>query len=162
MATTTAAEQEQETVNQFRYIQNTVIPFIKENADRRIGKDNYEHYKIFCINRQETDEVIIIEATEEDILIAVSIATVRGKKVLFSTTVTHKDYRKKGYGTQVLKAKIARLADKGLGVRSVIAEDNTPAMALCKKSGLAVYEVTEKIRTTGPYNAVVWVDPPKK
>src|ERR1700722_2840146 len=147
------------TQTDFRYIKTMLIPFIKENGDRRVSAGTLSHYFNFFIQRNEMDRVIISESCENDRIMAISVATVRNNThVHHSTTVTHKSCRQKGYGTKALKAKMEKLKECGLGIKTIIAEDNIGAMKLCAKVGMEQVEKREKTRATGPFTAVLWAD----
>ena len=148
--------------NDYKYIRTVLIPFMKDNGDKRVSSETMNHYKLFTIQRSTIDEVVIAEVVEDNYIKSISVATIRnGSHVTHSTTVTSKDCRNKGYGTQALKAKILALKEKGMGIKTVIAEDNIPAMKICKKTDLKIVETRQRTRSTGPFNAVIWMDPEK-
>ncbi len=147
--------------NDFQYIRSVLLPFMKENSDKRISNSTFEHYKLFATQRSNIDEIVINEVSDDNTIFAISVATIRnGSHVTNSTTVTHKSARQKGYGTTALQGKLDSLKQRGMGIKATIAEDNIPGMKLCAKVGLKQVETRQKTRATGPFNAVIWIDPP--
>lgn len=145
-----------------RYIRSTIIPFLKENADKRISDETLDHYKNFTLHQPDGEDIVIAEISENNKIIAVSVAAIRkGQNVNYSTTVTDKNFRKKGFGLQALTTKLEELKKRGLGVRSLVAEDNLSGMTLCHKAGLKQVDSVMRLRAAGQYTQAIWTDPPQ-
>ncbi len=149
-------------ITDIKYLRNIVIPFLKEHSNKRISSSLINYYQDYTLHKPEGDDIVICEVKEEDSIVAISLATIKkNSNTVYSTTVTAKPFRKKGYGLQALRSKLEYLKSKGRGIKSIIAEDNIPALALCNKAGLKQVDIIDKLRKTGPYKAIIWTDPPK-
>ena len=73
-------------------------------------------------------------------------------------TVTHKDYRRQGYGHSMQMAKLTAVRSYGITPYVTVASDNLASIALCNKSGLAVVESKTLFRQGGgeAYQALIF------
>lgn len=144
-----------------KYIRSTIIPFLRDNADKRVSQELIDYYKNFAIHQPEGEDIIVAEVSDSDRIVAVSVASIRkGHHVTYSTTVTDKGLRRQGHGLKALALKLKELGNRKLGVKSLVAEDNTAGMALCAKAGLVKVETVAKLRAAGRFMQAIWTNPP--
>lgn len=139
-----------------RYVRNTLVPFISSNGDGRIAQTTLDYYRGFATKKSETDEILISEISENGIIKSISTAVIRDSSVLYSITITHNEFRRLGFGTRALEAKLKELRNRGLTVKTIVAEDNIKSMGLCKKVNLIEAEKLTRTRASGEYTAVVF------
>lgn len=143
------------------FVKNFLLPFIGAFGDRRISRKTVEYYRNYLF-AEHKDELVIAESTDSSGNIhAISVAAIINGAAKYSITITEPNSRRFGYGTQALLDKKEALKSKGLGLRTFVAEDNFPSMKLCRKAGLIPFESLKRKRSTGEYNCILWVDPPK-
>lgn len=123
----------------------TLMNFIKVHGDKRITKDAFAYYK-------NPDNLVLggFEYGEEG-LIGVSLSGLLENQIVFSITVVHKDYRNRGIGTKLLRAKIAQIERQGLTYSTVVAEDNQPSLRICEKAEMKRSGESVGVRKSGKY-----------
>jgi RimJ/RimL family protein N-acetyltransferase len=134
------------------FIHNVLLPFVNEHGDKRISPEALEFYRNF-----REGEVVITQYADQEAFKAISASAIIDGQVKYSITVTSKDFRQRGFGTLVLQEKIEELKKRGIDIKTIVAEDNKASMALCKKVELIKDGIMQRTRSSGAYNAVVWV-----
>jgi GNAT superfamily N-acetyltransferase len=104
------------------------LSFIRANGDRHITQKSFDHYKA---GGSETD--VLLEYRAKGELVGLSFTACPNGHSEHSITVVRRDFRNRGIGAALLKAKKELAADKGCQLCSLVAQSNTPSVRMCSK-----------------------------
>lgn len=134
-----------------QYPNSDFLQFIRDHGDKRITQTSFNKYK-----EKSEDLLIIIVLKIKEQIIAVSSSVVKNQKAEFSITVTHREYRNKGYGSIVLSKKVKILKDFNFILNTIVAEDNEASLRICEKSNLIKTGSIIRSRSSGEYKAIIF------
>lgn len=77
----------------------------------------------------------------------------------FSVTVVLPEWRNRGIGTLMLRAKIDAVTLRGFHYAAMVAEDNLASRRMCEKTILEATDRETRQRKAGPYTALHFTDP---
>jgi RimJ/RimL family protein N-acetyltransferase len=140
------------------YIWDTPLPqgyldFLRANGDRRITQSAFDFYA-----HPDASYIAVVREVDHGAPLALSLAKITGKdfKVEHSITVTSRDHRNKGYGTDVLNFKISCLARMGQEYEAIVADDNAPSQRICVKNNLKPVQTLTRTRRSGEFTATLF------
>ena len=103
-------------------------------AQQRAG--NREAYSLF-VNGEIAAECHLVYDNPE-------YGTIPGKRAYLSRMATRKEYRRRGYGTEIARFILDLAKEKGIEVLALgVNCDNAPALHLYRKLGFSVYETVQ-------------------
>lgn len=108
--------------------------FVKGHSNGRLKSRTLRFYE--QANRYEIICYVLRDC--EDQIVSVSACGVIDGKSVYSITVTHEEFRRRGYGSITMGAKIKECDDKGIIYETRIAKDNEGSIAIALKSDLVV------------------------
>jgi GNAT superfamily N-acetyltransferase len=104
------------------------LGFIRANGDRHIRQKSFDYYKAGGL-----DGDILLEYRIDGELVGLSFTACPNGHSKYSITVVRRDFRNRGIGTALLKAKKELAAARGCQLRSLVAQSNTPSVRMCSK-----------------------------
>jgi GNAT superfamily N-acetyltransferase len=122
-----------------------ICAFIEQHGDRHITLDALAYYK------DPDGPGIGILGYEGTQLVGISACKIDDNKMSYAVSVTHRDYRKRGIGSALLRQKIA---DAGVPYSTIVASDNPASIRMCEKAGLQNVGALTRNRAAGSYVAL--------
>lgn len=104
------------------------LGFVRAHGDRHITQKSFDHYKA---GGSETD--VLLEYRIDGELVGLSFTACPNRRSEHSITVVRRDFRNRGIGAALLKAKKELAAVRGCQLRSLVAESNAPSVRMCSK-----------------------------
>lgn len=86
-------------------------------------------------------------------IIGISAGRIDPGGLQHSITVTHKDFRNQGVGTELLRMKIAATTEI---YQAIVASDNGPSVRICQKAELLEVDRMKRTRSSGEYDAILF------
>jgi len=119
--------------------------FIKDHGDRRIAPQTLEAYK--------KNENIAFKSYKDEILTGLTAGIVLNNKAIFNITITHKDYRNTGIGTDLLRHKMLYFNQNKFEYETIVAADNGPSLAICLKNRMILEKIEDRTRASGQFKS---------
>jgi len=102
-------------------------------------------------------EAILASISVNERIISASGCLPLNGEVFHNFTITHNDYRNKGYGKAVQALKLKELCQRGItDFNIVVAKDNALSIKLCESNNLEVVDNIILTRGSGKYEALVY------
>lgn len=140
------------------------LDLIQVHSEGRITRATLAFYRSYKPAEDEDGEVFVFVARafgDSFPLVAASsfYITLHDKECHHSITVTHKQHRNKGLGSDLLGMKVGMVGNRSLkrNYQAIVAEDDAPSLRICEKNNLPkVAEEIRKRREDEEYKAIVF------
>lgn len=122
-----------------------IFSVLNKASDKRITSKNLDFwrgsYKNFMLNKAGGDTIFLVKLIDGEVVGISCCAILRNSLRCFnSITVVSKNVRRKGIGSELLKAKVKLIETRypGAFMFSSVAERNSASVRMCESAGLAL------------------------